>query len=76
MNYTRTIVIKKGGSSATLVVLLLLLLKLTGAISIGWVWVLCPYWITFALILAVLLGFGLLGMFAILFAVVADKVIK
>jgi hypothetical protein len=48
-----------GLNSASLLGVLFVGLKLTGHISWPWVWVLSPFWIPLAIVLAVLLVIGL-----------------
>lgn len=44
-----------------LLAIVFITLKLTGVIAWSWWWVLCPLWIPFALILAVLLICGIIA---------------
>ena len=50
---------KGGGGFTGLLTILFIGLKLTGAISWSWFWVLSPLWIPFALVLLMLLCVGI-----------------
>ena len=46
---------------ATVLTILFIILKLTGAITWPWLWVLCPLWIAIGLFLFILLIVGILS---------------
>ena len=49
-----------GVDLATVLLIIFITLKLTGLISWPWIWVLSPLWITFALMMLVLLALVLI----------------
>lgn len=61
------VVYKSSGSGMFLLGILFIVLKLTGVIAWPWIWVLSPFWIGIAVLIAVLgivtlFGLGLFGL--------------
>lgn len=54
-----------GISFAGLLTIVFIALKLCGVIAWSWLWVLSPIWISFALVLGILVIFGIGGMVVI-----------
>lgn len=50
-----------------------IVLKLVGVIAWPWIWVLAPLWITAALFVVALAGFGIFLLFALIRSGVVDK---
>lgn len=57
----------KFGSATVLITALLCILKVTGYLSISWLWCFCLLWLPFALVLGVI---GLILVCAIIYAIV------
>lgn len=65
-----------GGCFTLLIAILFIVLKLTGAITWSWLWVLCPLWIgiAFSFLAFIVMGlFALLGIMIIAAKAAADK---
>lgn len=59
----QNITVKTGPSLATILTIVFIVLKLTGAITWSWIWVLAPMWIGFALLLLFFLITVIIGIF-------------